>query len=258
MILVAGGDSFIWGTDLADHKHTRQDGHSNSTWPAQLATEYSMEYRCAAWPGLSNNEVARRVLEQCELINDPDNTTVVVQWTFPWRFCYRCADIGWYTFDLQVVTKKFQDAWTEKEIKRLEKIGVLEFAHSFYKSIGSTEYWPVYDTIREILLLQGYLKSKNINYMFTAADNCLFENMTISKPTDVYVRQLYDQIDFNHWVWFPKGTEANETLTPRGFYQWALENKYITGTTGHPLELAHADAKEIIKGKFNELVKKHN
>jgi hypothetical protein len=45
------------------------------------------------------------------------------------------------------------------------------------------------------------------------------------------------------------------TTDPRGFYQWARENKYPVGTT-HPLEAAHADAAKLMQEKFNELVKK--
>ena len=256
MTIVAGGDSFIWGIDLPDQKHSGLSGHSQLTWPAQLAKDFDQEYVCAAKPGGSNDDVTRRVIEQCELV---DNPIVIVQWTFPWRFGFRCVDpIGWFSFDLQVVTEQYRDNWTGQEIKRLEQNGVLDFARSFFKSIGTTEYWPVYNTLKEILLLQSYLKSKNIPYLFTAADNCLFENSTIKTPTDIYVKQLYDQIDFNKWYWFPAGTAANETCSPRGFYQWALENKYNVGATGHPLEQAHVDAMQLIKEKFNEMVIKHN
>jgi predicted metal-dependent phosphoesterase TrpH len=66
---------------------------------------------------------------------------------------------------------------------------------------------------------------------------------------------LYNQINFDNWYFFPIGAGTNQTETPRGFYQWAVENKYKVGVT-HPLEDAHKDAAELIKEKFNELVKK--
>ena len=47
----------------------------------------------------------------------------------------------------------------------------------------------------------------------------------------------------------------NQTKEPRGFYQWAIENKYKIGTT-HPLEEAHKDAAKLIEEKFNAMVKK--
>jgi hypothetical protein len=67
---------------------------------------------------------------------------------------------------------------------------------------------------------------------------------------------LYNQINFDNWYFFPAGIGQNQTKTPRGFYQWAVESKYSMGTEGHPLESAHHDAAILIKEKFNELVKK--
>ena len=58
---------------------------------------------------------------------------------------------------------------------------------------------------------------------------------------DENLKSLYNQIDQNNWFWFPEGKNYGETQTPRGFYQWAVENKYPIGTT-HPLEEAHQAA----------------
>jgi hypothetical protein len=56
---------------------------------------------------------------------------------------------------------------------------------------------------------------------------------------------------------FPPGVGANQTETPRGFYQWAVENKYPVGPENHPLEQAHIDASKLMQEKFNDLVTKH-
>ena len=67
------------------------------------------------------------------------------------------------------------------------------------------------------------------------------------------------KIDYSNWYMFPAGTNRDyETCKPRGFYQWALENKYNVGPEGHPLEDAHSDAYNLIKDRFNELVKENN
>jgi hypothetical protein len=96
--------------------------------------------------------------------------------------------------------------------------------------------------------------------MFMTADNHFYQHENLDnnyvRSHDEDIDNLYDQIDWEIGSWFPPGTEANETLTPRGFYQWAVENKYKVGPQGHPLEDAHQDATELIKEKFNELVKK--
>jgi hypothetical protein len=46
------------------------------------------------------------------------------------------------------------------------------------------------------------------------------------------------------------------TFGDKGFYRWAKDNKYRMGTT-HPLEEAHAAAAQLMKDRYNELVKKH-
>ena len=106
--------------------------------------------------------------------------------------------------------------------------------------------WPSRDdqtnSDKDILKLQDYLVQYNIPYLFTCVDNCIITD----NP----------KIIWDHWFMFPAGRGADQTEIPRGFYQWAVENKYSMGLDGHPLEDAHRDAAELIRGKFNELVKK--
>jgi hypothetical protein len=105
--------------------------------------------------------------------------------------------------------------------------------------------------------MQNYLKINNIPYMFVPADSCFYQHENYIRSRDQYIDDLYNQIDWSQWYFFPNGTAANETQGPRGFYQWALENNYSIGTT-HPLEDAHCAAADLIKEKFNELVAKIN
>jgi len=99
------------------------------------------------------------------------------------------------------------------------------------------------DSNEHILNLQEYLEQHKISYLFTCVDNCIVTD----NPT----------INWDHWYLFPKGIGVTQTETPRGFYQWAVENKYSIGDDGHPLEQAHKDATTLIKEKYNELVTKH-
>ena len=107
--------------------------------------------------------------------------------------------------------------------------------------------WPGRDnelnSDQHILDLQNYLENYNCPYMFTCVDNCVITDNS--------------KINWDHWYLFPKGRGANQTESPRGFYQWAVENKYSIGKDGHPLEQAHVDAVELIKEKFDEMVTKH-
>ena len=176
--VVAGGDSFVWGSELADSPHGGINGHSRKTFPALLSTEY----HCAAYPGIGNAEIADRVRHFCRR-NTPD--IVVVCWT-------------WSTRDNET------------------------------------------DSDPHISALTTYLHDQLIPYLFTCADNCI----------------VTGRLNYDNWYMFPPATEKWNTTAPRGFYQWAVENKYECGIQQHPLERAHQDAARLIQEKFNELVKK--
>lgn len=249
MILVAGGDSFVWGLELLDCLHSGPNGYSRKTFPALLAQD--MEYICAAYPGNANNAISRTIITTCESLKEP---TVIVNWTFPQRYEFR------FNYD----TLKETSPWysihphysTGHNIRNFDLIN--DFNVMFYKHVGDNEYYELYSTLKEILFLQLYLKSKNIPYLFTTADNSYYTHQNYLRSKDNCLEALYNQIIWNNWYWFPPGKEANETIAPRGFYQWAVENKYKVGPEGHPLEEAHQDAAELIREKFNEMVKNVN
>jgi hypothetical protein len=135
-------------------------------------------------------------------------------------------------------------------------IGNYEIAQRAKKEIDTGEpkavvvcwTWPSRDTVytspRVILDFQQHCEYRQTPYLFTCVDNCLIE-------------LLNPKTNMAHWYLFPAGVEAHETQTPRGFYQWAVENKYTVGPEGHPLEQAHIDAAVLITEKFNELVKEY-
>ena len=129
-----------------------------------------------------------------------------------------------------------------------------DFAKTFFQHVVDSEYYELYSSLKEILFLQYYLKTNNIPYIFLPADNHFYDHPNYYRQQDQYIDSLYNQIDWSRWFFFESGTESNHTKEPRGFYQWAVENKYPVGTT-HPLEEAHIVAAELIKEKFNELVK---
>lgn len=184
MIIVAAGDSMIWGSELADSPHGGADGYSRNTFTALLAGN---NYICAAYPGISNYEIAQRAREE---LHQRPSKAVVVCWTWPTRD-------------------------------------------------------TIYTSPRVILDFQRYCENHSVPYLFTCVDNCLLE-------------LLDSRTNMDNWYLFPEGTDPGDTLTPRGFYQWAVENKYSIGPDGHPLEQAHRDAADLIKEKFDELVKKNH
>lgn len=255
-MIIAAGDSFVYGSELAS--------------PANAFTALLGADECVAWPGYSNDAIARTTVERCE---QGDIDGVVVSWTFPSRYEFRFSydtkqkKSPWYSInpwtinsandiEAEFVTKNANILESHKRtIERAQQTGVADFAREFYKHIGGSEYWEIYSSLKEIVYLQNYLKLKQIPFLFTCADNSIFRNYTVD-TADSTITSLLNQIDHSCWFWFPAGSGSNQTETPRGFYQWAVENKYPIGTT-HPLEQAHKDASELMQEKFDELVTKH-
>jgi len=237
MILVAGGDSFTWGSELSDSINCC----SQLTFPALLAKQANMEYQCVAHPGNSNQSITRITMMTCEEIKDQD-IFVVVNWSFMSRF----------EFEFTYQINSPWSPWCSIQPQQSNKDEVKDFAKDFYRHVGTNMSYQTYHTMQSIHLLQSYLKSRSIPYMFTLIDNNFMNNSEWFGSSKV-IRNL---IDWDPWFFFPEGINESETTGPRGFYQWALENKYSVGSDGHPLEDAHRDAYNLIKDKFNELVKK--
>jgi len=255
-MIIAAGDSFVYGSELAS--------------PANTFTALLGAQQCVAWPGYGNDAIARTAIERCE---QGGVSGVIVSWTFPGRYEFRFAydtkqrKSPWYSINAWTIKQDAREIEQEfvtkdtaildaqlESIRRAKATGVADFAKTFYAHVGSTEYWEVYSSLKEIVYLQNYLQVKGIPYLFTCADNSIIYNYTADQ-NDSVINSLLNQIDINNWFWFPAGTESYHTQSPRGFYQWAKENKYPIGTT-HPLEQAHADAAKLMQEKFNEMVKK--
>lgn len=234
MIIVAGGDSFIWGSELADSPHGGVGGFSQQTFPAILAKKSKNDYICAAYPGNANNAISRISLTALKNCNNP---FLIVCWTFPQRAEFR-----------------FQNKWVSiNSWHTVEE----EFSKSYFKYAGDNEYYEIYSSLKEILFTQQYCQLNKIPYLFLTSNNYFYQHENFNRSHDEFIDMLYNNINWDNWFWFPPGKKTNETNAPRGFYQWAVENKYKVGIQGHPLEEAHKDAANLIEEKFNELVTKH-
>jgi hypothetical protein len=242
MKLIAGGDSFVWGSELIDHKHGGQGGYSLSTFPALLAAQHGLEYECVAIPGSGNDSIARRVIEACY---GRDDVVVLASWTWSARYEFM------FTHDNKWETVSARQYELGDELDAPHK----KFIQSFFKNVGFSDYWETYSSLREITRLQDHLKARQIPYMFTIADNWFPKVDSLRQPDDV-MRSMYEWIDWDRWYFFPAGTEKRETCNPRGFYQWACEQRYKRGPQLHPLEEAHLDAAQMMSDRFLTAISK--
>ncbi len=242
MILVAGGDSFVHGNELQDW-NIASTRDSQLTFTALLAAWHGMDYVCCARPGNANDAILRMTVNKCQqLMTEKKDLAVVVAWTFPPRFEFP------FSYDVNSPDSPFASISIYPDTNRPM---VQEFSKFFIKHVD-VQWFQHYTTVKNILLLQWYLKSNHIPFIFTATDNIVF-----AYKNDPQLQCWWNMIEFDNWFLFPQAVESHNTTSPRGFYQWAIENKYPIGPFQHPLEQAHFDAATLLKERFYELVKKN-
>lgn len=264
MRLLAGGCSFIWGSELSDD---RPGAYSHKTWPALYAQENSWQYDCVAQPGASNTTIARRVIDRVEQ-QRPD--LVIVQWTFPGRYEFRYSEpidsSHYYSFTPWSMVESWQEIFDDPErypfnrdaensqafqthlsqmIDKLKSTPVPEFARFWFKRMQSLDNERYY-FFREVHYLKCYLESKSIPYAFSSADTNTLRNTT--RSTDPTVNTLMDHMDSIPWVTF------DYHGAPMGFMDWARASRQAIGST-HPLDSAHANALDLTRTKLDEIFK---
>ena len=204
-MLVAAGDSIIFGSELDDE----YGNYSQKTFPALLAKNLNLDYVCLATPGISNSGIARSVIS---FIENQKADIVVVCWTF--------ANRQEFYIDNRFETL---NGWVHNPDNKFNK-KVEQFSKDYF-NIASSSYFEMYATLKEILLLQNYLKVNDQRYIFTA-------NSRFNLFDDKLLNTYKSAIDWSQWAWF-EGS---------GFYDWAKLKKFSCGPEGHPLEQAHEEA----------------
>lgn len=236
--LIAGGDSFVYGSELADCIDSQgQEQVSQLTYPALIAKEIGMEYECVARPGYSNAAIRRTVMDACEQHDDIE--LVIVSWSFTGRYEFRLnhqwKQISSWTAidDIKEIEKKFQFdnpivlQHHADELAQAKQSGLSDFARWLYTNADYVA--EVYDTLSNIVMLEQYLTLNDIPYIFTAADR---KSIDVNVD-DLSVGTLQKQLG-KLWGWFDN----------KGFYTWAQDMRFPFATT-HPREEAHVEAAHI-------------
>ena len=226
-VLIAGGDSVTYGSELASQEHT---------WANLLANRKGWNICNTAQPGYSNSAIRRNVMNAINEYKDLD-LYVAVMWSFPNRYEFRFAyDTGhketpWYSIN----------PWTPKNyIQQTHKHnadskGITEFANNYVKNVAIEPYWEIYNSWCEIVMLQNYLVKHNIKYAFMTVDYTIFKPNTVLDKT---LKTLIADIDMS------------KVIDQEGMYTWAKRTKQEFYKT-HPKESAHI---EWINMLYNRIV----
>ena len=231
-VLVAGGDSFTYGSELPSQEHA---------WANLLATRKGWNICNTARPAASNSSIRRNVMNAVHKYRELD-LFVAVMWSFPNRYEFRFAydtghlDSPWYSINPWTYNdENFEEHFFTKDDSVLaaqqanranaEAKGMTTFAKSYVQNVAQTEYWEIYNSWCEIVMLQNYLIKHNIPYIFTQVDNSLFE---YNDAMDSTLSTLRADIDMSRFV------------IDEGMFNWAKRTKQQFYTT-HPRESAHVE-----------------
>ena len=231
-VLIAGGDSFTYGSELPSQEHT---------WANLLATRKGWNICNTARPAASNSSIRRNVMNAVHKYSELD-LFVAVMWSFPNRYEFRFAydtghiDSPWYSINPWTYNdENFEEHFFTKDDQVLaaqqanranaEAKGMTAFAKSYVDNVAIEPYWEIYNSWCEIVMLQNYLIKHNIPYIFTQVDNSLFE---YNDAMDGTLSTLRADIDMSRFV------------MDEGMFNWAKRTEQDFYTT-HPRESAHIE-----------------
>jgi len=223
MILGAFGDSFLFGSDLADCNFPYP---SKYTWPARIATDLNLDYTCYATPGVGNRIILDNLLKAVE--SNGSNMLYIINWTYIDRFDY---------INVQ----------TEPELWHTLRPGADDaLAKIYYKSLHSERNDKLMNLTVVFSAIQ-VLTLQKCSFIMTCMDNLLLDS-TWHCPTSVAVLQNYC-------------SQFLKTFDGTNFISWSKKQNFAISDKMHPLEQAHQSAanywlptvKHILNGSKSDL-----
>jgi hypothetical protein len=195
--LITHGCSFAYGEELGDP--------SSSSWPALVAEHLKVDLVNLAKPAYNNDSIVFDLIAT-DLNREHYDDLVIVGWTSYLRLEF-IDDEGWFS-----TLSNYKQAGHRQEISDV----ILKYAN---------DKWLYRRWLTQVILLQEYLKSKHIKYLFfnvfdTQKKNIEYKNVSQFKT-------LFDKIDKRLFVGWPD----------QGMVEWAYSSP--VGPRGHPLELGH-------------------
>ena len=220
--VIAFGDSFTRGDELADCSDDVPLRYSQSTWPALIAKLLNCDYECYAIGGKGNQWISWQVASRIK-----QDTLCIVNWTWFERFDY-----------VDVTT----DEWTTTHPRHDEKLD-----HYFYRNLDN-DVWNLHRNLQQIHSTISLLKQNNVNFIMTCLDNSYLSDLKDFRPGKQ-----------SNTVWTNAVSNLQEQVIPHivdfegmSFLEWSKHNSFELGPNGHPLEKAHAEAANYILDKCNK------
>ena len=203
--LIAHGCSFTYGEELQDP--------STGSWPALVADQLGVELVNLGQPAYSNDAIVQDIV--ATKINQIDySDMVIICWTTYLRMQYQ-DQAGWFTI------------WPGREYKKnilqWNKYDDLREGLTKHTAVLNNDDWLYSRWLTQIILMQSYLESKHVKYLFFSA----FDNQQQYAIKKQGYRELLEKINHNNFIGWPD----------KGFSEWAYPCEL--GPRKHPLEDGH-------------------
>lgn len=223
MKIVSFGDSFVYGTELANNDA------GNQSWIALAAGNIGVDYETLAVPGCGNENISQQVLTY--FANNPvDDTLAVINWTWSMRWdVYFVANESWTTIGPSCVPSNLQDI-----LPKVQAQQVIDFYNTF---AGNSMVWDRYRTLQTMLMTQQYLAHRGVTSVQTYMDHSVFDQ-EYHAPN--YIQELQRLVQ-----------KPLETFDGKNFLDWSRDRGYaITQPWQHPLEDAHQAASKLWQSRY--------
>jgi len=192
----------------------------DTDYPCIIANTLGIEFEARVKLLTSNSKIARHILTY----KDFQDTLVLVSWTSTGRAEFR-TKFGWQTININ------NYKWGRRAV---------EFEKNWYQGPGQWEYTGFSTALKEILLAQTFLNSKNIPYVFLFDNNEIVKSWLLEHPDD-YLKPIIDMIDWTKVVLFDG----------QGLIPWCLENGHQSIRGNHVDTVAHQQAAEYVLSNWH-------
>lgn len=197
------GCSFVYGSDLSD---CTDRNCSQSTWPALIANQLTLDYQCLARPGQGNFKIYADILAN-SIAKEP--SVFVVNWTWIDRHDYIDRHESWQTL-------------RPAEENPLEKFYYQNLHSQIHDMIANATY---------IISAAQHLQELEIPFVMTYMDGLLFETVDPVWHNPKYVESLQHKLH-----------SLLTNFDGMNFLEWSRTRNYAVSKLWHPLESAHAAA----------------
>ena len=193
--IITHGCSFTYGEELSDP--------ALSSWPRLLADNLGTELINLAKPGYNNDGIIQDILR----LNLNMDDLVIICWTSYIRMMFNDKD-GWFTL---MPHNKMNETFQYRST----------LIKHFMDAVD--DKWLYQRWLTQIILLQNYLESQHVKWLFLSA----FDNQHQYNKYRKHFIDILPKISSSNFVDWPNG----------GITEWVYPSPL--GPRGHPLEEGH-------------------